>query len=158
MVAIVFDTESTGLTEPVLIEAAYIKVPDPNCLTPMGSFRSQFNPGKRIELGAMATDHIMDEDLVNCPPASSFELPHGTQYIIGHNIVYDRKVLGHQTWLRRLGSRSEGRTLRVRRPDASGAENHFPSRLPGKTQSGAHNSQGDRRGACDSASGEPVLR
>jgi exodeoxyribonuclease X len=93
MSGIIFDTESTGLKEPHLIEAAWLRVPDPNNLVPDATFHQRYNPGKPIELGALATHHIMDEDLVDCPPYSEFALP-PCEYLIGHNIDYDWGVIG----------------------------------------------------------------
>jgi exodeoxyribonuclease X len=54
----------------------------------------RYNPGKPISLGALATHHIMDEELVNCPESSSFRLPAGTKYLIGHNIDFDWVAIG----------------------------------------------------------------
>ncbi|MBP9871265.1 MAG: DUF3820 family protein [Nitrosomonas sp.] len=88
--AIIFDTETTGINDPEIIEAAWIE--------PMFSLRSdkiansfygRFKPSKPISLSAMAVHHIMDEDLENCPPSSSFSLPDDIDYLIGHNIDFD---------------------------------------------------------------------
>ena len=94
MTAAIFDTEATGLDSPHLIEAAWIKVPDPNDLTPTERFCQRYNPGKPIALGALATHHIMDEDLVDCPPYTDFRLPDGIEYLVGYNIDYDWRVIG----------------------------------------------------------------
>lgn len=94
MTAIIFDTETTGINEPAIIEAAWIKLNDPYTLAVMDSFEQRYNPGKSIELGALATHHILDDELVDCPPASEFSLPAGTEYLIGHNVDYDWKVIG----------------------------------------------------------------
>lgn len=94
MSAIIFDTETTGINEPVIVEAAWIEVRDPFTLSPEDEFEGRFNPGKPIELNALATHHILDEELVDCPPASEFELPPGTEYLIGHNVDYDWKAIG----------------------------------------------------------------
>jgi exodeoxyribonuclease X len=94
MVAIIFDTESTGLVEPRLIEAAWIKVPNPNTLSAEEQFLQRYSPGKPIQLGALATHHIYDEELADCPPYTEFSLPAGTEYLVGHNIDYDWKVIG----------------------------------------------------------------
>jgi exodeoxyribonuclease X len=45
-------------------------------------------------LGALATHHILDEELVDCPPASSFRLPGDLHYLIGHNIDFDWQAVG----------------------------------------------------------------
>jgi exodeoxyribonuclease X len=101
MTALIFDTEATDLTDPRVIEAAWLKVPDPNTLTSAGSFLQRYNPGKPISLGALATHHIMDEDLVDCPPHSDFRLPDGIEYLVGYNVDYDWKVIG-QPDIRRI--------------------------------------------------------
>ncbi|MDE2442535.1 MAG: 3'-5' exonuclease, partial [Betaproteobacteria bacterium] len=94
MNAIIFDTETTGTNEPAIIEAAWIRLNDPYTLAIMESFEQRYNPGKPIELGALATHHILDEELIDCPPSSAFHLPADVQYLIGHNVDYDWKVAG----------------------------------------------------------------
>ena len=92
--AIIFDTETTGKTDAVLIEAAWLEL---NSLSPFitsNPFDQRYNPGKRNELGALATHHILDEELVDCPPASSFNMPTDTEYLIGHNVDYDWNIIG----------------------------------------------------------------
>lgn len=92
--AIIFDTEATGLKDPVLIEAAWIEVDSIEILTLSNPFEQRYNPGKPIAFGALATHHIMDEELVDCPAASSFSLPGNIDYIIGHNVDFDWEVIG----------------------------------------------------------------
>ncbi len=94
MKAIIFDTETTGKNSPVLIEAAWLSVEQINPLITTESFCQRYNPQKPIELGALATHHILDEELVDCAPANTFKLPEGAEYIIGHNIDYDWGVIG----------------------------------------------------------------
>ena len=91
---IIFDTEATGIKDPVLIEAAWIQVDSLETLVLSNPFEQRYNPGKPITLGALATHHIMDEELVDCPPATSFTLPDHIDYIIGHNIDFDWEVIG----------------------------------------------------------------
>ena len=91
---IIFDTEATDIKEPVLIEAAWLEVTSFAPLTIGGQFVQRYNPGKPISLGALATHHILDEELVECPPASSFQLPSDVSYLIGHNVDFDWQVLG----------------------------------------------------------------
>ena len=91
---IIFDTEATDIKEPVLIEAAWLEVTNLTPLTIGGQFVQRYNPGKPISLGALATHHILDEELVDCPPASSFQLPSDVAYLIGHNVDFDWQVLG----------------------------------------------------------------
>jgi exodeoxyribonuclease X len=91
---IIFDTEATGIKEPVLIEAAWVELESLEPFTVTNSFEQRYNPGKPISLGALATHHIMDEELVDCPPAASFTLPSDVHYIIGHNVDFDWEVIG----------------------------------------------------------------
>ena len=93
MTGIIFDTESTGLDQPRVIEAAWLKISHPGNLTPEEQFLQRYNPGKPIALGALATHHIMDEDLIDCPPHTEFQLPPDIQYLVGYNIDYDWKVI-----------------------------------------------------------------
>jgi len=92
--SIIFDTEATGIKEPVLIEAAWLELESIEPFAVTNPFVQRYNPGKQISLGALATHHIMDEELVDCPPASSFRLPDDVSYIIGHNVDFDWEVIG----------------------------------------------------------------
>lgn len=92
MSAIIFDTETTGLDAPEVVEAAWVFI-DVHGVTGEG-FNARFCPSKPISLGAMATHHIMDEDLVDFPPSSTFTLPDGVEYLIGHNIDFDWAAIG----------------------------------------------------------------
>jgi len=77
-----------------MIEAAWLEIPDPNQLVFTNWFCKRYNPGKPIELGALATHHILDEELAACPPASEFAIPPHIQYLVGHNVDYDWEVIG----------------------------------------------------------------
>ena len=93
-IALIFDTETTGFNEPVLIEAAGIIINGNPLSEQDDTFVSRYNPEKPISFGAMATHNILDSELKDCPPASEFKLPDNTAYIIGHNIDYDWQVIG----------------------------------------------------------------
>ena len=93
MKAIIFDTETTGRKDPIIIEGAWLELKSVNPFKLGQSFCQRYNPEKPIELGALATHHIYDEELIECPPAKSFSLPSDVRYIIGHNIDYDWKVI-----------------------------------------------------------------
>ena len=92
--AIIFDVEATDKNDAVIIEAASLDVSSLNPFEVGNPWVQRYNPGKPISLGALATHHIMDEELVNCPASSSFRLPFGTQYLIGHNIDFDWVAIG----------------------------------------------------------------
>ncbi|PTQ86925.1 putative quorum-sensing-regulated virulence factor [Nitrosomonas ureae] len=95
--AIVFDTETTGIEDPEIIEAAWV-IPHHGYLEEenehLFEFCARFKPSKPISLSAMAIHHIMDEDLVNCAPSEEFTLPADTDYLIGHNIDFDWQAAG----------------------------------------------------------------
>lgn len=94
MTAYIFDSETTGLNDPQLIEAAWLRLGDIGALSVVDQFLCRYKPAKPIELGALATSHILDEELVDCPTHDSFAMPAGTTYIIGHNVDYDWRVIG----------------------------------------------------------------
>ncbi len=91
---IIFDTEATGIKEPVLIEAAWLELKSIEPFSVENPFVQRFNPGKPITLGALAIHHILDEELVDCPPANSFSLPDDVEYLIGHHVDFDWEVIG----------------------------------------------------------------
>ncbi len=92
--AIIFDVEATDKNDAVIIEAASLDLTSLNPFEVGNPWVQRYNPGKPISLGALATHHIMDEELVNCPASSSFRLPAGTKYLIGHNIDFDWVAIG----------------------------------------------------------------
>ena len=108
--AIIFDTETTGKNDPKMIEAAWIKLDSlqPFCVSE--KFNQRYNPEKPIELGALATHHILDEELKDCPNPIDFYLPEGTEYIIGHNVDYDWNIIGNPN-IKRICSLALSRRL-----------------------------------------------
>ena len=92
--AIIFDVEATDKKDAVIIEAASLEVSSINPLEVGNPWVQRYNPGKPISLGALATHHIMDEELINCPASSSFRLPVGTKYLIGHSVDFDWEAIG----------------------------------------------------------------
>lgn len=98
---LIIDTETTGLTEPVEpVEIAWVRMSSEtmgdldNALEIHESFEARYKPDGPISYGAMATHHITDEDLEGCAHPSTFSLPDGTSYLVGHNIDYDWRVIG----------------------------------------------------------------
>lgn len=94
MTAYIFDTEITGLIDPQLVEAAWLKIESIGTMMVTDDFLLRYRPGKPIELGALATSHILDEELIGCPSHETFALPEDTEYLIGHNVDYDWRVIG----------------------------------------------------------------
>ena len=85
---LIIDTETTGFTEPVEpIEVAWAQLdagpinPDLDlALDLMGRFDQRYKPSQPISFGAMATHHITDADLADCPPSTDFALPENTTF------------------------------------------------------------------------------
>ena len=95
MTTYILDTETTGLVDPHMTEAAYSIVDIINGkVTVLQAPRAKrFNPLKEISLGSMAISHICDEDVADEPPHTDFKLPSSVEYLIGHNIDFDMAVL-----------------------------------------------------------------
>lgn len=110
MTAIIFDTETTGIRDPEIIEASWMAASfscseedrDWPTLQYDWPVTKRYRPKTRITMGAMAVHHIMDEDLVECPPSSSFKLPENIKYIIGHNVDFDWVAAGRPDGIRRI--------------------------------------------------------
>lgn len=96
MTAYVFDTETTSSEEPIeVIQAAGLRINSPKDLIYTDFFDQQYRPAGRINFGAMAAHHIMEEDLVDCPPSAEFKLPADATIIIGHKVDFDWEAIGH---------------------------------------------------------------
>ncbi len=122
--AILFDTETTDTGDaPDIIEAAWRDVdidrdegdslaPGRMVVSHLGSVVCErFKPSKPILFGAMSTHHIMPEDLEGREPSSSFRLPEGLAYLIGHNIDFDWRCAGSPKNVRRICTLAISRKL-----------------------------------------------
>lgn len=93
-----FDVETTGADDGAeIIEAAIGEVTMPaagGVLDMPAVTVSRFKPSRPIDLGAMEAHHILESDLVDCPPSSTFALPPETNLLVGHNIDFDWKMAG----------------------------------------------------------------
>lgn len=67
MSALLFDTETTGTAQPQVIEAAWLRLSDPVFLLVNEEFEQRYRPDQANTLGALATHHIYDEELQDCP-------------------------------------------------------------------------------------------
>jgi len=95
--AIIIDTETSGFTEPDVIELAYsapIEERHYHAIAPV-CFTHRFMPTKAMDLGARAAHLITLGDLKGFPVWPGYWLqPPGTDYLIGHNIDFDWEALG----------------------------------------------------------------
>ena len=95
MRALILDTETNSLNG-YPIEIAYVP-----CSFEQGvlesnqnlAFDEYFSCPEPIELGAMATCHILESDIADKPSYEVFRLPENTEYLIGHNIDYDIQAI-----------------------------------------------------------------
>lgn len=111
MAAYIFDTETNDSTNPEIIEAAWLQLADPESLRAVEMFHMRYRPERPITLGAMAVHHIMDEDLVDCPPSATFALPDDCEYLIGHNIDFDWQAAGSPAHVKRICTLALARRL-----------------------------------------------
>ena len=90
--AILLDTETTGVKDSEVIEMAWAEVIE-------GSWNlstiecKRFCNQNKMQWGALATHHILPSSLEGCPPSSEAKMPE-CEYLIGHNIDFDWKMLG----------------------------------------------------------------
>ena len=101
MTALLLDTETTGLEQPRIVEAAWLILDSPLDVTPPRQFLQRYHPGKPIEPAALALHHIRDPDVAGCPPDSDFQLPAGVRYLVGYHVDYDWRLIGEPP-LRRI--------------------------------------------------------
>lgn len=95
---IILDTETTGLDDPEVIQLATTEpLRDPGDLyQPDINISEQlFRPTKPITIGAMATHHIIPDDVKDCAPwPGRWMPPDGVEYLIGHNVDFDWQAIG----------------------------------------------------------------
>jgi exodeoxyribonuclease X len=101
MSAVVLDCETTGIgDEDKVIEfacSAIIESPDTLIATSIADAR--FSSDRPITFGAMATHHIIDEDLAGLQPFPGFDVE-GIAYIIAHNCDFDWRMMKEPKVLR----------------------------------------------------------
>lgn len=106
----ILDTETTD-SEPKtaeVIELAYLKFDSLSSILAgviqglPPATASKFFPSGEIKYGAIATHHIIPDELLGWPPSSTAELPSDCTYLIGHNIDFDWKMLGSEPSVRRI--------------------------------------------------------
>lgn len=101
MTAVVLDTETTGIgDEDRVIEFACTSIiASPSSLIGTSVMDARFSSDRPITFGAMATHHIIDEDLAGLQPFPGFDVE-GITYIIAHNVDYDWRMMKEPKVLR----------------------------------------------------------
>jgi exodeoxyribonuclease X len=103
MKVLLADTETTGTDheKDEIIEAAWLHLPatiEEFCAVKNPEqfefYHERFKPSIQISLGAMSVHNIIDEDLADCADSSAFGFPVEAEYLIGHNIDFDWKMMG----------------------------------------------------------------
>lgn len=102
MTAYIFDSETTGLNSPEVVQTAWLQLSEPPSPEIVAQSLQLWRPSKPIELGALAVHHILDEELVNERPSNEFALPSDCTYLIGHNIDFDWRAIGQPLAPRRI--------------------------------------------------------
>jgi exodeoxyribonuclease X len=116
MSAVILDTETTGTgDEDKVIEFARTELmAAPRELadfSEVNHFVFRFSSDRPISLGAMATHHIIEEDLQGFPPFIGWDpAAEGVEYIVGHNIDFDWRMLGKPN-VRRICTLALARSL-----------------------------------------------
>lgn len=108
--ALLIDTETTGIDEPDVIELAW--------MGPLHAFSpptqpvqcQRFKPRKPITLGALATHHILDEELAQEPEWSGTWSP-PADYMIGHKVDFDWEAIGKPDNVKRICTLALARRL-----------------------------------------------
>lgn len=95
---LIADSETTGLIEPIQpIEIAALEIEFPTLSTKV-RWQQRYKPTKPVEYGALATSHILPEELESEPSITECRfgeyIEENVEYLIGHNIDYDWKVFG----------------------------------------------------------------
>lgn len=99
MTAVILDTETTGTTDDdKVIELACTSLIDsPRLVALMADditiADARFSSDRAISLGAMATHHILDEDLQGLRPFPGLDIA-GIQFIVAHNVDFDWRMMG----------------------------------------------------------------
>lgn len=93
--AAILDTETTDL-DGYPIQIAYAGCNFANGKIEIAEnavFDQLFSAPHPISFGAMATHHILPSDITGKPSCKTFRLPESVEYVIGHNIEFDLKMI-----------------------------------------------------------------
>lgn len=95
MKAYIVDTETTGIADDSeVVEMAWISLGEGLNPTEPVTYR-RYRPEGAMSFGALATHHILPSELEDRAPSYDAKLPADCTYMIGHNVDFDWKMLGH---------------------------------------------------------------
>jgi len=95
--AIVLDVEAASLETSEVIQLAWA-TPDRG-----QRWQQKYRPSGTIQLGALATHHILPDELLHCEPsAEAISHVPQCQYVIGHNVSFDADALGGMPGVKRI--------------------------------------------------------
>lgn len=96
MTTILLDTETNGQEPQEPIEVAWVELEEGPAFflnRKTNIHIDRYKPKLISTYGALATHHIMPEELRKCKPSSEAIIP-PTDYLIGHNVDFDWQVMG----------------------------------------------------------------
>lgn len=101
--AVILDTELTGLHEPDVIQLAAKGPMEFKDWHKADATVLYFRPRKPISIGAMATHRIIMEDLEQHPTwTGRFDLPLDVGYLVGHGVDIDWAAIGAPPHIKRI--------------------------------------------------------
>ena len=90
--AIIADTETTSIKKPEVLHFAWAEMEE---LKVVGEIQEKFYSSKEpCEFGALATHHILPEDVAGMPLYDLGKFPSGFNYMVAHNVDFDWNALG----------------------------------------------------------------
>lgn len=112
MQTLIIDCETTGTGDDAqVIEFAACTIDIPACSKVEKSIYQRYKPSVPMQWGAIATHHIWPQDLEGKPPSSEAKLPEGVEYVIGHKVDFDWKMLGADPSIKRICTQAMSRKL-----------------------------------------------
>lgn len=92
---LILDTETTGLTARCqVIELGYIEIANElDSMVGPKPHIERFRPSVPINIAAYKVHGITLKDLIRCNRTSTITLPEDIEYLIGHNIIFDIRLL-----------------------------------------------------------------
>lgn len=111
MRGIIYDTETSSLETPEVVEWARVDIDPANGWKTGIESSGRCCPTRGIECGALAHHHILLSELTGEPSSAEYRLPDGVTHIIGWNIDYDWLASGSPEAVKRIDLEKIARRL-----------------------------------------------